>query len=64
MLKGSYQSEQTDLLVVRPEPCLMFLFSVGSRCHIKNIANGSVVVSEFFGKDTCVLPAPTLAPRV
>ena len=52
MLKGSYQSDQTNLLVVRPESCLTFLFSVGSRCHIKNIANGSVVVSEFFGKDT------------
>ena len=27
MLKGSYQSDQTDLLVVRPESCLTFLFS-------------------------------------
>ena len=52
MLKGSYQSDQTDLLVVRPESCLTFLFSVGSRCHVKNIANGSVVVSEFFSKNT------------
>ena len=52
MLKGSYQSDQTDLLVVCPEPCLTFLFSVGSRCQVKNIANGSVVVSEFFSKNT------------
>lgn len=63
MLKGSYQSNQTDLFVVRPESCLTFLFSVGSRCHVKNIANGSVVVSEFFSKNTgfsCVVQPDVL----
>lgn len=28
MLKGSYQSDQTDLFVVRPKPCLTFLLCV------------------------------------
>ena len=37
MLKGSYQSDQTDLLIVCPKSCLTFLLSVDSRCHIEDI---------------------------
>lgn len=52
MLKGSHQSDQTDLFVVRPESCLMFLFSVGSRCHIEDISDRCFMVSEFFSQNT------------